>query len=161
MKTSGQIVPYLFRQHTASIYGFVRMLRLYATSTKKFRSLLDKVGGKNLNVDCSHKYKINQGFMVGGRRPSVEEDLWWKTTFCGRRPLVENNLWWKTTFGGRRPFVKDDFRWKMTFGGRRSWVEDNLGWKTTFGGRHPSVDPCMLSCLLCGNFFYKRFDVSQ
>ena len=68
---------------------------------KKFRSLLDKVGDKNLNVDCSHKYKINQGFMVGGRRPSVEEDLWWKTTFCGRRPLVENNLWLKTPFGGK------------------------------------------------------------
>ena len=28
--------------------------------------------------DCSHKYKNNQGVMVGGRQPSVEEDLWWK-----------------------------------------------------------------------------------
>ena len=66
-----------------------------------------------------------------------------------------------TNKSGRRSLVEDNFWWRMTFGGRRSWVEDNLGWKTTFGGRHPSVDPCMLSCLFCGNFFYKRFDVSQ
>ena len=32
-------------------------------------------------VDCSHKYKINQGVMVSERRPSVEEDLRWKTTY--------------------------------------------------------------------------------
>ena len=34
-------------------------------------------------VDCSHKYKINQGVMVGGRRSLGEDDLWWKTTFVG------------------------------------------------------------------------------
>ena len=52
-------------------------------------------------VECSHKYKINQGVMVGGRRPLVEDDLWWKTTFGGRRPSVEDNLRWKMTFSGR------------------------------------------------------------
>ena len=52
-------------------------------------------------VDCSHKYKMNQGVMVGGRRPLVEDDLQWKTTSVGRRPLVKEDLWWKTTFGGR------------------------------------------------------------
>ena len=26
-------------------------------------------------VDCSHKYDINQGVMVGGRRPSKEDNL--------------------------------------------------------------------------------------
>ena len=68
--------------------------------------------------DCSHKYKINQGVMVGGKRPSVDDDLWWKTTFSGRQPLAE-----------------DDLRWKTTFGGRRSSVEDNLWGRTTIGGR--------------------------
>ena len=34
--------------------------------------------------------------MVGGRRPSVEDDLWWKTTYGGRRPSVEDNFCWKT-----------------------------------------------------------------
>ena len=32
-------------------------------------------------VDCSHKCKINQGVMLGGRQPSVEDDLCWKMTF--------------------------------------------------------------------------------
>ena len=55
---------------------------------------------------------MNQGVMVGGRRPLVEDDLQWKTTSVGRRPLVEDDFWWKTTFGGRRPLVEDDFWWK-------------------------------------------------
>ena len=42
-------------------------------------------------VDCSHKYKMNQGVMVGGRRPLVEDNLKWKTTFVGRRLLVEDD----------------------------------------------------------------------
>ena len=41
------------------------------------------------------------------RRPSVEDDFQWKTTFRGRRPSVEDNIWWKMTFGGRRPSVED------------------------------------------------------
>ena len=69
-------------------------------------------------VDCSHKCKMNQGVMVGGRRLLVEGDLWWKTTFGERRPSVEDDHWWKTTFGGRQPLVEDDLQWKKTFGGR-------------------------------------------
>ena len=42
----------------------------------------------------------NKSVMVGGRQPSVEDNLWWKTTFGGRQPLVEDDLQWKTTFGG-------------------------------------------------------------
>ena len=57
-------------------------------------------GGGDLTVECSHKYKINQGVMVGGRQPLVEDNLLWKTTFGGRQPLVEDDLLWKTTFGG-------------------------------------------------------------
>ena len=77
-------------------------------------------------VDCSHKYKMNQGVMVGRRQPLVEDNLWWKT------PLLEDDIWWKTTLGGRRLSVEDDLQWKMTFGGRRPTVEDDLRWKTTF-----------------------------
>ena len=51
---------------------------------------------------------MNQGVMVGGRRPLVEDDLWWKTTFGGRQLLVEDDLWWKTTFGGRQLLVEDN-----------------------------------------------------
>ena len=43
----------------------------------------------------------NQGVMVGGRQPLVEDDSRWKTISGGRRPLVEDNLHWKMTFGGR------------------------------------------------------------
>ena len=32
--------------------------------------------------------KKNLGVMVGGRWPSVEDDLQWKTTFIGRRPSM-------------------------------------------------------------------------
>ena len=49
-------------------------------------------------------------------------------TFCGRRPLVEDNLQWKTTFGGRWLSMEDNLRWKTTFGGRQPSVEDNLQW---------------------------------
>ena len=77
--------------------------------------------------------------MVGGRRPSVEDNFWGMTTFGGRQPLMEDNLWWKMTFGGRRPLVEDKLRLKTTFGGRQPLVEDNLCWKTTLGGRQPSV----------------------
>ena len=52
------------------------------------------------------------------RRPSVEDDLPWTTTFGGRQPSVEGDLWWKTTFGERPPSGKDNLRWKATFGGR-------------------------------------------
>ena len=63
------------------------------------------------------------GVMVGGRRPLVEDNLRWKTTFDGRLPLVENDLWWNMTFGGRRPLVEGDLTLVE---------EDNLRWKTTF-----------------------------
>ena len=76
----------------------------------------------------------------GGRRPSVEDNLWWRMTFGERRPSVEDDLWWKTTFGGRRPLVEDELLWKTPFGRRRSLVEDDLRWGTTFSGRRPSVE---------------------
>ena len=72
----------------------------------------------------SHKYKINQGVMVGERRPLLEDNLRWKMTFIGRQPSV-----------GRRPLV-----------------EGNLCGKTTFSGRRPLLDPCMLPTPLCGIF---------
>ena len=37
----------------------------------------------------------------GGRRPSVEDDLLWKSTFCGKQPSLEDDLRWKMTFAGR------------------------------------------------------------
>ena len=50
---------------------------------------------------------MNQGVMVGGRRPSIppsmEDDLQWKTIFGGRHPSVEDDTLWKTTFDGRWP----------------------------------------------------------
>ena len=43
-KTQKYIVG-VFRQHAASIYGFVRQLVAFHSSKKKFRTLLSKVGG--------------------------------------------------------------------------------------------------------------------
>ena len=72
------------------------------------RQLLSKVGGWYLVCWLfSQIYKINQGVMVGGRQPSVEDDLRWKTTFGERWPLVEGNLRWKITFSGREPLMEN------------------------------------------------------
>ena len=34
--------------------------------------------------------------MVSERRPLVEDDHWWKTTFDERGPLVEDNCEWNS-----------------------------------------------------------------
>ena len=95
----------------------------------------------------------------GGRRPSLEGNLqWkynlrWKTAFGkGRWPSVEDGLWWKTTYSGRQPSVEDGLRWKTTFVERRP-SEDNLRLRTTFSGRRPLLDPCMLPTRFAAFFF--------
>ena len=68
-------------QHAASIYGFVRQsVSSVSLSQKKFRPLLDKVGGRFWYVGCTHKYKINQGVMVG------------RLPFLGWSPSYHNTL---------------------------------------------------------------------
>ena len=69
-----------------------------------------------------------------GRRPLMEDALWWKTNFDGRRHLTEDNLWRKTTFDGRWPLIKDGLWWKTTFDGRWHLMEDDFWWKTPFDG---------------------------
>ena len=49
-----------------------------------------------------------------------------KTTYDGRRPAMEDDLWWNMTFDGTRPSLEDDLRWKTTFAGRRPLMENNL-----------------------------------
>ena len=105
----------IFRQHANSIYVFVRYVTLHDDSIKEAPATFD------------------------GRWPSVEDNLWWKTTIGGRQPLLEDDLRWKTTFVGRRPLVEDDLRWKTTFSGRRLLVED---------------DTFMLPTTLCGIFVF-------
>ena len=73
-----------------------------------------------------------------GRWPSIEGNLWWKTTFNGR-PLL-----WQTTFNGRHHSMEDTFngrhlQWKMAFDGRWLSMEDNLWWKATFDERQHST----------------------
>ena len=43
------------------------------------------------------------------RRPLMEDDLWWKTTFDGRRSLMEDILWWEMSSEGRQSFMEDVF----------------------------------------------------
>ena len=74
-----------------------------------------------------------------GRGPSIEDNLWWKTTFHGR------DIRWKTTFHGRQPSMEDDLRWKTTFDGRRldrrrPLMKDVLRHKTIFDGRPPLME---------------------
>ena len=71
----------------------------------------------NLAPKNSYRTNIIKHFQ-GGRRPSVEDDFQWKTTFGRRQPLEVEDLWWKTTFGKRQPPVEDNIWWKKTFGGR-------------------------------------------
>ena len=81
------------------------------------------------------------------RRPSLEDDLRWKTTFCERRHPVEGDILWKTTFGGKRPSLEDVLQWKTTFDGRPPLMKDNLWWKMTLNGRQ-------LKSLLIKRFWY-------
>ena len=76
---------------------------LFDMSKKNLGSFQARQEAEICYVDCSHIYKISPGVMIGGRRPSVEEDLRWKTTFGGRQRSVEDDLLWKTTFGRRGP----------------------------------------------------------
>ena len=62
------------------------------------KSFLGSMLPQYMAIVYSHKYKINQGVMVGGRQPLVEDDFCWKTTFIGRQLLG-----WKMTFDGRQP----------------------------------------------------------
>ena len=70
-----------------------------------------------------------------GRRPSMEDNLWRKTTFDRRRPLTEDDFWWKTTFDERWPLTEDELWWKTSFDGRRPLTEYDLWHKTTFDRR--------------------------
>ena len=79
---------------------------------------------------------IPQGQLGGRRRPSMEDDPQWKTTFDGRRPLTKDNLWWKTTFDERQLLMEHNFWWKAPFDWRGPSIEDNFWLKTTFDGRH-------------------------
>jgi len=69
-----------------------------------------------------------------GRWPSMEDNLWRKTTFDRRRPLTEDDFWWKTTFGEIWPLTEDELWWKTTFDGWQTLTEYNLRWKTTLIG---------------------------
>ena len=40
------------------------------------------------------------------RRPSMEDNLRWMTTFNGTQPLKEDTLRWKTTFDGRQLLIE-------------------------------------------------------
>ena len=83
---------------------------------------------------------VPRGQLGGRRGPSMEDDLWRKTTFDGRHPLMEDDLWRKKTFDGRQPLTEDDLWRKTTFDGRRPLKEDNLWQKTTFDGRWPLME---------------------
>ena len=79
---------------------------------------------------------------------TMDDDLWWRTTFDGRQPLIEDNLWWRMTFGEKRSLIEDvllwkttydvgHLWWKMSFDGRWPLIENNLWWKSTIYGRQP------------------------
>ena len=74
------------------------------------------------------------------RRPSREDNLWWKTTFNERQLSKEDNIQWKTTFNWRRPLFEDNLRWKRTFNGRQPLMAENLQWETNFDGRRLSME---------------------
>ena len=52
-------------------------------------------------------------------KPSMEDDLQWKTTFNGKQPLIEDDICRKTAFNGRQNLVEDDLCRKTTFDGRK------------------------------------------
>ena len=108
----------IFRQHAASIYGFVcQCLRLFRP--KKFYATSKQ--GRRLRFGM-----LTVLLLTNIRIIKVEDNLWWKIAFGGRWPLVKDGLQWKTTFSGRQHSVENDLLWKTPFGGRRPLVEDDL-----------------------------------
>ena len=63
-----------------------------------------------------------------GRRPSLEDNLSWKTTYIGRQS-------WMIAFVKRLPSLED--AGKKTFDERQPFIGDNLCWTTPFIERQP------------------------
>ena len=86
MKCSGTLNK-LFRQHAASIYGFVRPFCMYACQKKiDLICLIDlyPISYFQPCIICMIKFYLS----FSGRRPSRKGDLWWKTTFSGRQWIL-------------------------------------------------------------------------
>ena len=66
------------------------------------------IAGRRLRFSMLTALTNIRSTKVGGRRPSVEDDLQWKMIFVEGRPLVEDDLQWKMTFFGRRPLVEEN-----------------------------------------------------
>ena len=130
MPSSGQAsqVEYfsaiLFRQHAASIYGFVCFVFLFHFVRQK--KCLSKRPSSYCLIHFGGSSGAAQGQLGVGRRSLMEDDLRWKMTFDGRRPSMEDDLRWKTTFDRRRPKMEDILRWKTTDGGRLIMGEVSL-----------------------------------
>ena len=102
----------IFRQHAASIYGFVRQF-ISLFRPKKIQAISKQ--GRRLRFGMLSVLTNIRSTKVLWQ---AEDDLRWKTTFSGKRPQGEDDLWWKTTLCERQTLVEDNPRWKRTFGGR-------------------------------------------
>jgi hypothetical protein len=58
---------------------------------------------QQIMIGSFSNFKIESKQCLIWRRPSMEDDLQWKTTSNGRRPPMEDDLQWKTTSNGRQP----------------------------------------------------------
>ena len=114
-------ITFFFRQHAASIYGFVCLFRSFV---KKNYCLNDQAHFAWFTL------WVPRGQLGGSS--GAEEDLQWKTTFDGRRPSMEDDLQWKTTSDGRCPLMEDDLWQKTTFDKIQPLTKDILWLKLTF-----------------------------
>ena len=104
--SSSSSIHLVFRQHAASIYGFVCSFR--------FVSFVCFVKKNVCLNDQAHIAWFTSGVAQGSSEE--EDDLWWKTTFDGRRPSTEDDLWQKTIFTEddlwrRQPLTEDDLQY--------------------------------------------------
>ena len=135
-----KIVFHIFGQSGTSCPYKWLLVGPTASKTRSSQSVTVSLLSKRPSLFCLIHFGGPWGQLRGRRHPSMEDDLWWKTTFDGRRPSMEDNLRWKMTFDGRWSSMEDDLWWKTTFDGIRPLMEDDLWWKTTFDGRRPFME---------------------
>ena len=56
---------------------------------------------------------------------TMEDGLWWKTTFDRRQPSIEEDFDGRRD-DGRHSLMDDNILWKMPFDERQSLMEDDL-----------------------------------
>ena len=89
--------------------------------------------------------------MVGGRRPPVEDDLWWK------RQFFSPSIYWATTFSRQKVFCTQNFLRAKMFSHKKVWTKSFLFLLKYFSKEVFRQNSYLQKCFLFPNFLLKFF----